>query len=75
MLWQGDSNSADPTFGVSGLLFNSNLILFDRASDSSWSQMMAQSVRGERRAEIPTQLQVIETTCRPGGICIRIQRC
>ncbi|HJN51107.1 MAG: DUF3179 domain-containing protein [Pseudomonadales bacterium] len=62
MLWQGDVNAANPTFGVSGLLFNSNLILFDRASDSLWSQMMAQSVWGEKSSNVPRQLQVIETT-------------
>lgn len=62
MLWKGDANAANPTFGVSGLLFNSNLILFDRATDSFWSQMMAQAVRGDRRSNFAPQLQVIETT-------------
>lgn len=62
MLWKGDANAADPTFGVSGLLFNSNLIMFDRASDSFWAQMMAQAVQGEKRSNFPVQLQVIETT-------------
>lgn len=33
-------------FGVSGLLFDNNLILFDRASDSLWSQMRLESVCG-----------------------------
>lgn len=34
------------TFGVSGLLLNENLVLYDRESESLWSQIRAQAVRG-----------------------------
>jgi hypothetical protein len=50
------------TFGVSGLLFNSNLIMYDRATDSMWPQMMLQSVKGENRGKENQFQQLIETT-------------
>jgi hypothetical protein len=34
------------TFGVSGLLLNENLVLYDEATDSRWSQIRAEAVRG-----------------------------
>jgi len=35
------------TFGVSGLLYNSNLIPYDRATNSNWSQMKMECVNGK----------------------------
>ena len=35
-------------FGVSGLLYNSDVLLYDRDTESLWSQIMSQSVSGER---------------------------
>lgn len=49
-------------FGVSGLLFNSNLIMYDRKTESFWPQMMFQAVRGERKGDVSEYYQVIETT-------------
>jgi len=60
--WRTSATDTDPTFGVSGLLFNSNLLLYDRWTDSYWSQMLQLSVSGSRRMEEPTNIQVIETT-------------
>lgn len=34
------------TFGVSGLLYNSDLLLYDRQTSSLWSQMMSEAVSG-----------------------------
>lgn len=62
MAWESDAASSDPTFGVSGLLYESNLILYDRATDSHWAQMLEESVEGLRRGARPTGIQVIETT-------------
>jgi hypothetical protein len=59
LAWK-DSNSTSRSFGVSGLLHNSNLILYDRATDSRWSQMLQQSVWGSRAGEVPERIQVIE---------------
>ena len=61
LAWQASSSHPDKEFGVSGLLYNSNLILYDRATGSRWSQMLEKSVWGSRAAEIPQKLQVIET--------------
>lgn len=62
MLWEASSDVFDPTFGVSGLLFNSNLILYDRRTDSYWSQMLAKSVRGPRVGDEAERIAVVETT-------------
>jgi len=36
----------ETTFGVSGDLVNSNLVMYDRATDSRWPQMLATAVEG-----------------------------
>lgn len=36
----------DMTFGVSGLLYNSDVLLYDRQTESLWSQLMSKSVAG-----------------------------
>jgi hypothetical protein len=45
-LWRVPESASDKTYGTSGLLYNSNLILYDRQTDSNWSQMLNQSVNG-----------------------------
>jgi len=62
LLWEASLSAADPTYGVSGLLYNSNLILYDRETDSYWSQMLAQAVRGPRAGEEAKRLPLVETT-------------
>jgi hypothetical protein len=37
---------ADARFGVSGLLYNSDMLLYDRATESLWSQIMGQAIAG-----------------------------
>ena len=60
--WKGDPTHNNPDYGTSGLLYNSNLILYDRETSSLWVQMRQQSVNGPRIREVPEQIQVIETT-------------
>ena len=62
LAWDVDDGSGNPEFGVSGLLYNSNLIMYDRDSGSRWSQMLEQAVWGQRVREVPDRIQVIETT-------------
>ena len=62
VLWKSFLGSADTSFGVSGLLYNSNLILYDRETQSLWSQMLEQAISGEETRRIPDKLQVVETT-------------
>ena len=60
MVWEGSPADNDPTYGGSGLLYNSNLILYDRRTRSFWSQMLQVSINGSRIREKPVQFQVIE---------------
>jgi len=39
MAWNRVLNGTETTFGVSGLLYNNNLILYDRKTESLWSQI------------------------------------
>ena len=50
------------TFGVSGLLYNTNLILYDRLTDSYWSQMKNQCVAGDLVGNFPKNEILVETT-------------
>lgn len=48
----------DLQFGVSGLLYNSDVLLYDRQTESLWSQIMAKAIsgpmRGQRLIFLPT---------------------
>ncbi|MEX2100884.1 MAG: DUF3179 domain-containing protein [Acidimicrobiia bacterium] len=39
------------TFGTSGMLYNSNLVMYDRATNSMWPQLLGVAVRGERKGD------------------------
>jgi hypothetical protein len=39
------------TFGTSGMLYNSNLVMYDRATNSMWPQLFGTAVRGGRKGE------------------------
>ncbi len=58
--WDGTLNGNKTTFGVSGLLYNSNLMPFDRATDSYWSQMSHKCVKGALVGTEINTFQVIE---------------
>lgn len=62
MVWNLIADAQDKTFGVSGLLYNSNLILYDRDTDSLWSQMLMLCVNGPKIRTVPQMIHVIETT-------------
>lgn len=49
-------------FGVSGLLYNANLIMYDRDTDSYWQQMMLKSVAGNLTGTSLDLLPMLETT-------------
>jgi len=59
--WESTSGGMVSTYGVSGLLYNTNLIMYDRNTDSNWSQMRLQCVNGELIGDVPTMLDVLET--------------
>jgi len=60
--WSRKINNKATTFGVSGLLYNSNLIPYDRETDSYWSQMLMKSVNGSMKGNEVSTYQVIETS-------------
>ncbi|MEX2594820.1 MAG: DUF3179 domain-containing protein [Anditalea sp.] len=62
MGWDRSINGQPTTFGVSGLLYNSNVIPYDRATDSYWSQMRLDCVHGELAGNNIEMYQLVETT-------------
>lgn len=57
----GRDQTAD-RFGVSGLLYNSGTLLFDRTSESLWLPLEGEAIAGSRRGERLTPLAVVETS-------------
>lgn len=49
------------TLGVSGNLVNNNMIMYDRASDSLWPQILATAVTGAHKGESLQEFRVIWT--------------
>jgi len=47
----GASKSEEAVFGVSGRLWRENLVLYDRATGSLWSQLLGRAIRGPRTGE------------------------
>lgn len=50
------------TFGTSGKLYNSNLVMYDRATSSLWPQLLGLAVSGERKGERLRELPLAVTT-------------
>jgi len=59
----GDSDTA-LLFGVSGLLYNSDVLLFDRQTESLWSQILGKAVTGPLKGTELPQLPAAHTTWR-----------
>lgn len=55
-------NGQRHSFGVSGLLYNSDVLLYDRETESLWSQLMNQSVSGPLQGEKLTPIALTHTT-------------
>ena len=55
-----ENQNEQVTFGVSGLLYNSNLLIYDRETESLWSQIMGRAISGPRMGDslyyVPTTL-------------------
>lgn len=62
MAWDRHVNGKITEFGVSGLLFNSNVIPYDRETGSHWSQMKQQCINGEFYRQRVKSYPVLETT-------------
>ena len=60
--WNREINGSVTTFGVSGLLYNSNLIPYDRLTGSNWSQIMLECVNGSLLGTGIETFPLVETT-------------
>ncbi len=50
------------TFGVSGLLYNSDVLLYDRQTESLWSQLAAKAISGSLKGHQLVQLPLRHTS-------------
>lgn len=57
MAFDGGAGPSALSFGVSGLLYNSDVLLYDRGTESLWSQIMSTAIsgpaKGTRLAAVP----------------------
>lgn len=60
--FQANTGGQVAVFGVSGLLYNSDVLLYDRASQSLWSQMLQTAVSGPRKGTRLQQVPLTHTT-------------
>ncbi len=59
--WNRFIDGKRTTFGVSGLLYQTNLIPFDRATKSNWSQLLNESVNGSLSGKKAEVITLVET--------------
>jgi hypothetical protein len=59
-VWNREINGGLTEFGVSGLLFNNNLILYDRSTESNWSQILDLAVNGTLVGKSLDDIEVTE---------------
>ena len=58
--WGRELNGEITTFGVSGLLYETNLMPYDRLTDSYWNQMFNQCVNGELIGTTPQFFNLVQ---------------
>jgi len=61
MKWNRKINGKVTEFGVSGMLYNENLMPYDRETESIWSQMKTQCVHGKLMGSFPETSILLET--------------
>lgn len=62
MAFEAELNGRAATFGVSGLLYNSDVLLYDLESESLWSQILGRAVAGPMAGTRLKVLPLVETT-------------
>lgn len=60
--YSAEINGKNTTFGVSGLLYNSDVLLYDRETDSLWSQLLSKAISGKRKGTELEMLAVSHTS-------------
>ena len=60
VVFEGIIGGRELTFGVSGLLFQSDVLMYDRQTESLWSQLMLRAVTGSQKDQaltiVPSQV-------------------
>ena len=64
MAFSSDIGGKNQSFGVSGLLYNSDVLLYDRETESLWSQILREAVSGPMIGTKLQQLNAAHTTWR-----------
>ena len=64
MAFSISTNSVAQTFGVSGLLFNSDVLLYDHQTGSLWSQIRSQAISGRLKGTEIQPVVAAHTTWR-----------
>lgn len=62
MVFDSNINGQVLSFGVSGLLYNSDVLLYDRETESLWSQLLSKAVTGKYKGTNLKMLPVKHTT-------------
>lgn len=62
MAFRSDAGGRRLSFGVSGLLYNSDVLLYDRGTESLWSQLLMRAVAGPLKGERLTQVPLAHTS-------------
>lgn len=64
MVFSAQAADGNLSFGVSGLLYNSDVLLYDRNTGSLWSQILSKAVTGTLKGVTLTSLPASHTTWR-----------
>ncbi len=62
MAFSSNISDARFLFGVSGLLYNSDILMYDVQTQSLWSQLMSQAISGPMKGQRLTTLPISHTT-------------
>ncbi len=62
MAFESEVKGKNLEFGVSGLLYNSDVLLYDRQTESLWSQISTEAITGEFQGEKLTQVPMQHTS-------------
>ena len=60
--FEASVDGEETDFGVSGLLYNSDVLLYDRATESLWSQILGKAISGERVGKKLVPIPITHTT-------------
>ncbi len=64
VVFQSENGMKQRSFGVSGLLYNSDMLLYDRETESLWSQLLGRAISGTQRGTVLQQIPVLHTDWR-----------